>query len=242
MNRTAFWLALQFLTRLPTPRCLDYSPAALGRSVVMYPWVGLLIGALLLGLDWFLAQAGTSLQAALLLSAWVLISGGLHLDGLADSADAWIGGQGDRERSLAIMKDPNSGPMGVIAIILILLVKYGALVTLLDRSSSLPLLWAPLLARGSIPLLLLSTPYVRQQGLGAALAENLPRPAAAASALLGGSVVLGLAGYRPLLTALFTLWILRKLMLDRLGGCTGDTLGASVEITEAAVLTAAALG
>jgi adenosylcobinamide-GDP ribazoletransferase len=231
----AFWLAVQFLTRLPVPRGVAYSPEALGRSVVFYPWVGLMLGVLLLALHVLLQNAGASLGAALLLTLWVLLTGALHLDGLADSADAWVGGHGDAPRSLDIMKDPCSGPIAVASIVLLLLVKYGALVELAGKTPW-PVLFAPVVGRALIPLLLLTTPYVRERGLGSPLVENLPRRAVLLSAILALFFSLLALGPWPLLAAGLSALGLRAMMLKRLGGCTGDTLGASIEIAEAAAL------
>lgn len=104
-----FWIALQFLSSLPIILPGMPKPQELGRSLLFYPLVGVLFGAVLWGVSALLAGIPLMLHAALLLTVWVLLSGGLHLDGLADSADAWLGGFGDRERTLTIMKDPRSG-------------------------------------------------------------------------------------------------------------------------------------
>src|SRR5690606_7673193 len=124
-------IALQFLTRLPVR--LPGMPEAqqIGRSLLWYPLVGLLLGGLLLALHGLLGATPALLQAAILLAVWAGLSGGLHLDGLADSADAWVGGLGDRERTLAIMKDPRSGPIAVVVLLLVLLLKFAALAVLL---------------------------------------------------------------------------------------------------------------
>ena len=233
-------LAVQFLTRLPVPHNVRYSPQALGWSVVCYPLVGLLVGGLLLLLRGVLADAGPLLAAALLLLAWVGVTGGLHLDGLADCADAWVGGQNDRERSLAIMKDPCSGPIAVAALVLLLLVKFAALAEL-PPGAAAALLWAPLAGRAALPFLLLTCAYVRPRGLGSPLAENLPRRPAWLVVALAWLGLLVFLGPWPALAAALAVWWLRGLMVRRLGGCTGDTLGASVEIVEAAVLVAAVL-
>ncbi|MEK1940892.1 MAG: adenosylcobinamide-GDP ribazoletransferase, partial [Pseudomonas sp.] len=116
-------IAMQFLTSLPVRLPGMPSPEQLGRSLLWYPVVGLLIGLLLYGLDAVLNGAPVLLHAALILAAWVALSGALHLDGLADSADAWLGGFGDRERTLSIMKDPRSGPIAVVTLVLVLLLK-----------------------------------------------------------------------------------------------------------------------
>ena len=124
----AFALALQLLTRLPVPSSSrPPRPEELGLSVLFFPVVGLLIGALLAGLHTVLWLVDPGVLAALVLAMWVLLTGGLHLDGLADTADAWIGGQGHRDRTLAIMKDSRSGPIAIVAVVLVLLAKFAAL-------------------------------------------------------------------------------------------------------------------
>lgn len=240
---TSWWIALQFLTRLPVTLAGMPTPEQVGRSLLFYPLVGLLIGLLLLAAQQLLGDSAVLLQAALLLTLWVGISGGLHLDGLADSADAWVGGFGDKQRTLAIMKDPRSGPIAVVVLVLLLLLKFAALVTLLESGTALLLLLVPWLARCLLPLLFLTTPYVRAGGLGQALAEHLPRRqlpwvlAAHAVAML----LLGWPALLALLVAGTVFFYLRILMLKRLGGTTGDTAGALVELAECGVLLALAL-
>ncbi len=236
-----FAIALQFLTRLPIPFKIHFTPKGQAWSLLWHPLVGLLIGALLLSIQSLLVGVGPPLASALLLTAWVSITGGLHLDGLADCADAWAGGQGDQARSLRIMKDPNSGPIAVVALILLLLMKFAALEELAGRSNLMPLLWTPMLARSLVPILLLTTPYVRENGLGRPLVENLPRKPAWLAALIYLICALIMLGPWPILTTALTVWWLRRLMLRRIGGCTGDTLGASIEIAEAVVLVVCAL-
>ena len=139
----AFILALQLLTRLPVPSLsTPPQPQELGQAVLFFPVVGLLIGGVLAGLEGALGWMDPGILAALLLTVWVLITGGLHLDGLADTADAWIGGQGDRDRTLAIMKDPRSGPMAITVIALILLNKFAGLQALLTGAAGMALLLA----------------------------------------------------------------------------------------------------
>jgi adenosylcobinamide-GDP ribazoletransferase len=241
---SAFLIALQFLTRLPISLPGMPAPAAVGRSLLSYPLVGLLLGAVLLSAQWALQGVAPALQAALLLILWVGLTGGLHLDGLADSADAWAGGFGDRERTLAIMQDPRSGPIAVVVLVLLLLLKFAALLTLLQANQPLALLLAPWIARGLLPLLFFSTPYVRPGGLGALLATHLPR-GELPWWLVGHALLLvllaGWLGVLAMLTALLLFAGLRRLMCQRLGGATGDTAGALVELAEAAVLLLLAL-
>ncbi|NLY59152.1 MAG: adenosylcobinamide-GDP ribazoletransferase [Gammaproteobacteria bacterium] len=236
-------IALQFLTRLPVRLPGLPTPQENGRSLLWYPLVGLLIGSLLV-LAWLLLQGvSTGLQAALLLAIWVWLSGGLHLDGLADTADAWVGGYGDRERTLAIMKDPACGPIGVITLVLLLLLKWAALVALLESGQWLPLLLAPWLGRWILPLLLLTTDYVRPGGMGHTLAEHMPR--ASLPLLLTvhalGMLLCGWSGLLALLLALLVWLLVRHYLRARLGGTTGDTAGALVELVEVVVLIGCAI-
>ncbi len=171
------WIALQFLSSLPIRLPGMPEPQQLGRSLLFYPLVGLLFGLILYALNLLLVGAPMLLHAALLLTVWVLLSGALHLDGLADSADAWLGGFGDRERTLTIMKDPCSGPIAVVTLVLVLLLKFAALLALIEQGHTLALIIVPVLGRAALLGLFLTTPYVRAGGLGQALADHLPRKA-----------------------------------------------------------------
>ncbi len=239
-------IALQFLTLLPVE--LHPAPQAgeSGRSLLYYPLVGLLIGLLLAACAGLCDGLSSLLRSALLLALWSGISGGLHLDGLADSADAWLGGYGDRERTLAIMKDPRSGPIAVLVLVLVLLLKFAALESLLSQQATSLLIAAPLLGRAALVALFLTTPYVRQGGLGSLLAQHLPRTACLAM-LLGVALVLplwlGTTGLLLCLASGAVFLLLRRQMMRRLGGTTGDTAGALLEMTETVVLvTLAAIG
>lgn len=236
-------IALQFLTRLPVRLPGMPEPAQIGRSLLWYPLVGLLLGGLLLAVHGLLGDTPALLQAAILLAIWVALSGGLHLDGLADTADAWVGGHGDRERTLSIMKDPHSGPIAVVLLVLVLLLKFAALVVLLEQGAWAGLLLAPWLGRALLPLLFLTTPYVRAGGLGAALAEHLPRERLPL-VLAGHGLAMLLLGWSALLAlgaAALCFWLLHRAFTARLGGTTGDTAGALLELGECAVLLALAL-
>jgi adenosylcobinamide-GDP ribazoletransferase len=230
--------AIGFLTRLPVPATALADAAARTRSLAWYPAVGLLLGALLSGLAWAVHGWPPLLAAALVLAAWVALTGALHLDGLADSADAWVGGMGDRARTLAIMKDPACGPMGVVALTLVLLLKFAALAS----APAWPGLWlAPVLGRAVLVAAFLALPYAREGGLGEALVGAPRVVCTAVLALVAvGCLCFGLHGIEALAVAmvLFTAW--RHACLQRLGGMTGDTCGALAELTEVAVLVVSA--
>ena len=239
-----FWIALQFLSSLPIRLPGMPQPQELGRSLLFYPLVGLLFGGLLWGLSALLAGAPLMLHAALLLTVWVLLSGGLHLDGLADSADAWLGGFGDRERTLTIMKDPRSGPIAVVTLVLALLLKFCALLALIEQQNGMVLLVAPLIGRSALLAVFLTTPYVRAGGLGQALADHLPRRAGwwvLGLSALGCVMLAGYAGLWALVLATAGFVWLRRVVMRRLGGTTGDTAGALLELLEVLVLVGLAL-
>lgn len=235
------WHAVQFLTRIPIPVRGTASEQDIGRSLLFYPLVGLVLGGLLAAVWTLTENISLLLRAALLLAAWVLLTGALHLDGLADSADAWLGGFGDRARTLAIMKDPYSGPAAVTVLIVVLIVKFAALDSLLHDGRWIALIAAPLLGRAVVPLLFLTTPYVRPGGLGDALARHQPRSAAMAVLTVTALAMVATLGWwsvKILVVDLALFLVLRRIMLRRIGGTTGDTAGALVELTELATLLA----
>jgi len=237
-----FLIALQFLTRCPVRLTGGLEGKDLGRSLLYYPLVGLLIGGLLVACAWLLRGVAPPLASALILAWWVIMTGALHLDGLADTVDAWAGGQGDPARTLAIMKDPRSGPLGVTALILVLILKFAGLVAILEAGLGPLLLLPPVLGRIALPLLFLTTPYVRPGGLGATLARALPGRAAMGVVLVSYALVALIAliakaaGWLALAAAWLSFIPLRQAMVKRIQGTTGDTAGALVEITEVAVL------
>jgi adenosylcobinamide-GDP ribazoletransferase len=231
----SFLLALQFLTRIPLRINVGDDPALAGRSLLWYPLVGGLMGVVLYGIAVLMANQSELLTASIILIIWVLITGGLHLDGLADSADAWAGGYGDKEKTLAIMKDPHVGSFAVVMLVLVLILKFAALGELAKSDNLIYLIIAPMLARSAAVFLFLTTPYVRQNGLGSNMALHLPHTAAIIVLLLFVVPVIILQCI-AVVAAILVLAGLRYLMLKRIGGMTGDTIGASIEIVEVVVL------
>ncbi len=239
-----FKVALSFLTCLPIPGGLRYSPEAEGQSLLWYPVVGLIVGLALLATASVATQMLPALPvAAIVVVVWVALTGALHLDGLADCADAWCGAhrsESQRALTLTILKDPRCGAMAVVAIVLSLLLRFSLLTAVID-TGALGWLWVvPVFARASILGLFMSTPYVSSEGIGSALAQHFPSTqatpvlmAVAASALLILPFGLFVA---MALTMGGVFWWLRALMLKRLQGFTGDCAGALIEIMEIALL------
>ncbi len=229
--------AQEFLTRLPVPSLPPPTANELGQAALAFPAVGLVIGACLALVAAGLPGGGVA--AVLVLGAWIVLTGALHLDGLADSADAWMAG-GDRERALAVMKDPRCGPGGVVAVAWVLAAKLVALAALLDAGATALLLLIPMLARAGLLGILLTTPYARDSGWGSPYRQHLPQ--AAARAMLALAMIVGLF-WLPVVTLAVAAIVLvcRTAMIRLLKGYTGDTLGATCELTETAALLAAAL-
>ena len=239
-----FLIALGLLTRIPVPQRQPASDQEIGHSVLAYPLVGLLIGSLLVSMAHLPLTMGHDLQAALLLTFWVWITGGLHLDGLADSADAWVGGMENSQRTLEIMQDPRSGPIAIITLVLLLLVKFATIKTLLLLDRQWLLILPPLLGRSAILLLFITTAYVRRQGMGAIAARYLPKKMAIFLVLsIGSGIILGYEkqGVTVVLVFISAFMLLRKQMQQRIGGTTGDSAGALCELLETITLLAVVL-
>lgn len=235
----AFLVAVQFLTTLPV--CFKRYPSQYvqAASLLYYPLVGLGIGAVLALLLQLNLTSSEPLMAAMLLAIWVMITGGLHLDGLADSSDALMGGLGDRAKSLRIMKDPCIGSTGAIVLILYLFLMGAALIVVVDHQLLLPLMIAPVLARTASIGLLATTPYVRDNGIAAHMIPHMPIKSI--QWLVGGVCIISLV-LAPLITlaVLLVIYLARRAMLIRLGGTTGDTAGALIAMVELTVITVAA--
>lgn len=250
-------VALQFLTRLPLRIEPAPDPHEIGISLACYPMVGFALGMMLWGAALAASRVPALLEAAAVLAVWVLITGALHIDGLADTADAWVGGHGDAERSLTIMKDPRSGPVALAAVNCVLLLKFAALAALAahaaqaahahgpwrDPHLAAGCILSPLLARAAIPLLFAYTPYVRPQGIAAQLAAHQSRRAGvfvAVVTVLCTLVVFRTSGAIALGAAAVAYGIVRRGLVRRLGGFTGDGAGALIELIEAACVVAIA--
>jgi len=247
----AFLSAVQFLTVVPVRLKVKPGHAQLGRSLLFYPLVGALLGIWLALIAALCASLPPLVTAALLLAALSIASGGLHLDGLADSCDALAGG-GDRARALAIMRDPRCGALGGAAVGVILIAKFAAFAALASATVSgaaIAFTAACAAARAAVIALYATTDYVRAAGAGSVLAAQLPRTAglavlaATATAIAAACAMSGLglaAAAIGLATAAAAFTVCRQLMVARIGGATGDTTGATVEMVETAMLLAAA--
>jgi len=233
-------LALAMLTTLPLPRANDPDPDATGRAPLTYPLVGLLLGVLLIGASWALFDLPPLAAAAIVLAVWTLLTGALHLDGLADCADGLLGGHADPQRRRAIMHDPHIGSAAVVAVVLVLIGKFAGLAATLDHGNLLPLLLAPVLARGAALALMCALPYASPGGMAEAITAQLPRQAGWLVVALVAAVTLLAAPAALVITTLLA-WLVGRSALRRLGGASGDVYGAAIELIETAVLLTMAL-
>jgi adenosylcobinamide-GDP ribazoletransferase len=234
-------IALEFLTPLRLRRVVTWDDRVFGQSLGWYPAVGLLIGLVLLLLDRLLGEIlPVVATSAVLLAALALLSGGLHLDGVADTADG-MALQGDRAQRLYVMSEGNLGPAGAMSLVIVLIVQWSALASLQDPVRSAALLLAPALARWTVaPVAVLFAP-ARPQGLGYALQQGvwpLAAPLSAAIAFGASAVLFGPKGlWLPLVAAAAAL-ILAAAAARMLRGVTGDTFGAAIEVAQATILLA----
>jgi len=235
---TPFWIALQFLTVLPIELKTIPTAQQNGRAILFYPLVGLIIGGILFFVVCLFAKLPVLLLAAITLTLWIWLTGGLHLDGLADTADAWVGGFGDKLRTLRIMKDPSCGPIGVLSLVVICLLKFALVYVLIEQHHLLFLILVPTLGRVVPSILFLTTTYVREKGLGRSLTDHLPKTASWIITVL--ILLLPLywkwQGLVAVSGFLMSLVYLRHLFIKRIGGITGDTVGAAIELSETVML------
>lgn len=243
-----------FLTRIPLRRSWDVAAVEVGRSAAFFPLVGGGIGAFQSLLLWSALRladhAGNifarrvflpaSVLSVLITAVGVWITRALHLDGVADMADGFGGGR-TREDVLRIMRDHLIGSFGTIAVVLVLAVKFTSITALIERGAALPyLILAPALARASVVVLGFRLPYARsgEGGLGGSLQYIGPVELFLSS--ITALALLLLVGWRRgsicALVALLISLANARICMRRIGGVTGDTLGANSEICEALIL------
>src|SRR5213593_1811234 len=235
---TGLVVAVRYLTIVPLPGPARTSPNALGRAAPWFPVIGLGIGVILVVTERVAELLFPLLLAGLLtVTAWKLLTGGLHLDGLADCLDG-LGGR-DAAHRLAIMRDSRIGAFGAIGLILFLLLEIGAVVELPPGVRARTLLVVPVIARATPSLLALLFPAAKSEGFGAAFSASVGRraaPIALAIALLVAATALRSLGVVVLAVALLSAVAVARFVATRVAGITGDVLGAAIEVAELAGL------
>lgn len=237
--RSTFPLALTFLTVLPWRGLGQVGPQDLARSMFWFPWVGLVLGFLYGAGLWLFQIFIPPLAAVLLLVLTVLATRGLHLDGLADTVDGLGGGRTPQER-LVIMKDSRLGAFGAISLFLALLLKFTLFLAWTGQTVAPGLILFPVLSRWGMVLLAYLSPYARPEGgLGQAMTTGVSGQVllgATLSALFLALLTVGISGLILLAAAAAAVWLLSRYFQKKLGGVTGDVLGAANEVLEVLAL------
>jgi adenosylcobinamide-GDP ribazoletransferase len=242
-----FITALQFLTIITVRKEHEVAEGDMAKSLVYFPCVGFLIGFFLVNADRLFALIALPQDIAtfLLIILSVLITRALHIDGLADTLDGLMGGR-DHSSRLAIMKDSRLGTSGALGIVFVLFMKYLCLDSLFESDRIVALLVAPVLARWAQTLMVSNAEYVREHGMGKAFVGHLR-----SSSLIAASVVaIGLSAFvvvrldvRSVILffvlicgVLLLTYLGKRYLVRKLGGVTGDAIGAMSELNEVLVL------
>lgn len=232
-----FFIALKFLTVFPGPGPKEMKDSLFGRSLIYFPLVGLLLGAILFGLYYGLMFIlPEQLVTILIILALTIMTGAHHLDGFVDTFDG-ITGSKSREKRLEIMADSHTGAIGVVAVVFLIVIKYVALSSVIDPLPALLLM--PVLSRWMAVSTIFSFPYARQTGMGLAFKQGARWYTLAIATVL--SLVISTAllqwwGLVLMVSLLLIVSCIAAFFNTRLNGLTGDCYGAIIELAEVIVL------
>ena len=234
-----FLTALRFLTIIPLPWRREVSPEDIGRSITYFPVVGLIIGFILAGGHWLLVLFLPAAAAdVLIIVSLVVISGALHLDGLADTCDG-IAGHKPVEDRWQVMHDSRTGGFGVVGVCCLLLVKYVALNNVPGSLMMVTLVLMPVISRWAMVYALFAYPYARPSGLGKAFKQGTRWLRFTVATVITFVVVVflfQLAGLAIMLGIWVIVMIMATYLKSKFSGLTGDTYGAINEVAEVCVL------
>jgi adenosylcobinamide-GDP ribazoletransferase len=243
-EKMGFWTAWRFLTIFPAPGKWGIDQKGIGPSVACFPLVGFVLGAMLLGLDQlFDLFLPSLLSSGLLIVALIIFTGALHLDGLMDTFDGFAVRRSAAER-LKIMSDSHVGGFGVVAGCSLILLKYVSLITLVPELRATALLLMPVLSRWCAAYALCAFPSAKNEGLGQAYEREVglsKMAIATVTALAITSAFMTYLGPALVVGMAVITFLIARLFVSRLGGLTGDTYGAIIEITEVCILMAFAI-
>ncbi len=243
----SFLAALRFLTIIPLPYRREASPGEMGGSLGYFPLVGVIIGLILAGLNWFLGLfLPPAVVNGLLIVSLAVVSGGLHLDGFVDTCDGIAGHKTVEERWEA-MHDSRAGAFGVIGVFLLLLVKYVSLSSVPQGLLMAALVLMPVVSRWAMVYAVFTYPYARPAGLGKVFKQGANWQRFTMATVITLAVAIGLARlanatyfYLAGLAIILGIWVVVVAMATYLkrkfSGLTGDTYGAINEVAEVCVL------
>ncbi len=235
----SFLIALQFITIIPVKKELDYREKNIAKSMLYYPLIGTIIGLLLVLVNIigtiFLPDL---VRDSFLLIFFVLLTGGIHFDGLADTFDGLFGGS-NKKRILEIMGDSSIGVYGILAVTLVLILKLSLLAELPMSVRNLALVTAPTISRCAMVWAVYLFPYAKKEGFGKAFKLYLTRNEAWLTAVYTVIVTLALFFFKGIIILIISalgLWFFATFIVRKLEGLTGDNYGALNELMEVLVL------
>jgi len=232
-----FALAVSMLSIIPFFKIHNFFKGINGYAVMSYPLVGFLLGLILYLTHSFLTPYFTPLHVGIIIFAfWVLLTGGLHLDGYSDTIDGLFV---NKERSLEVMKDPNTGGMGMIFTVSFLILKASTLASF-NAFYLLPIVM--MLSRLNAVLAIYNYPYVSPNGMSTLAKEELTKIQVVIAVLYTLILSLMFSTTALILTSLLSLWLIKSFFIKRYGGFTGDIYGFSIEVTELVLLNIILLG
>nr|WP_321267379.1 adenosylcobinamide-GDP ribazoletransferase [uncultured Sulfurimonas sp.] len=230
-----FALAMSMMTSIPFFKVHDFNKGINGYAVLFYPLIGFILGLILWATHSLLDGHLPDLHLGIIIFAlWVILTGALHLDGFSDTIDGLFV---SKERAIEVMKDPNTGGMGMVFTVTFLILKASSL-AVFDAFYLLPLVL--MLSRFNAVLAIYFFPYISKNGMGTLAKEELTR-----SQLIMAFVYVGLlsiSSFGLFVLTLFVLFVIKSFFIKRYGGFTGDIYGFSIEVTELILLNAILLG
>lgn len=233
-----FLIAMQFLTILPLDINGNLKKEDMGRSLAYFPIAGLLLGLFLAGVACISAPLPPLVMSVLILAAWTVMTGGIHLDGFADTCDGFYGKR-SKEEVLRIMRDSRIGTMGAAGIAMILLIKFAALSSIRPEGLWKVLIITMVFARWSQVFACATSGYARDEGKAKYFIEYAKKSDMFIGALFTLILNWFLAGAKGVILFVLsaaTVFLFVQYAKRKIGGMTGDTVGATNEIAEAAVL------
>ncbi len=226
-----FALAVSMLTIIPFFKVHDFFKGINGYAVMFYPLIGFILGSFLYYTHIFLSLYIEPLHVGIIIFAlWILITGALHLDGFSDTID---GLYVSKDRALEVMKDPNTGGMGMIFTVTFLILKASSLAAL-DAMYLLPIIL--MLSRLNAVLEIYNYPYVSPNGMSTLAKEELTKTQVIVTIFYSLILAFFFSSFSLVIISLITLWLIKSFFIKRYGGFTGDIYGFSIEVTELVLL------
>jgi adenosylcobinamide-GDP ribazoletransferase len=235
---TEFLLALQFLSIMPVRA--KYTAEKFAGAMLFFPVVGLLLGLVCAGVNMLMTRLGFDalLTSAITIIMLIVLTGGLHLDGVADTFDGLYGGK-NKEEKLRIMRDPNTGAMGVIAIVCVVVLQIAVLNAVMPAVRPLAIVLMCMTGRWAMVFVMTLFPYARKEGKAKSFMES-SNPAVFVCAMVivlaAAVLILRVKGLIAVCVSTLVSYIFCFFVGKKIDGITGDTIGTVNEFAEVTFL------